>query len=95
MALVSVIGPGSPVVVEGFSLPGATVERVELRAGASPLVYTIAWRDSPTGPLRRAQWRGDRVTEPDPIPGTGGAPGSNKLADLGRQMTDHMGGRRE
>jgi hypothetical protein len=89
VALVTVIGPGSAVVVEGFNLPGATVERVEMREGASPLVYAVRWRESPTGPVRRATFRADQVTEPEPTEAPV-VPGSNKLADLGRQLQQQL-----
>lgn len=90
MALVTVIGPGTPVVVAGFNLPGATVERVEMREGATPLVYVVKWRESPTGPVRRGTWRGDQVTEAEPTEAPA-PPASNKLADLGRQIRDQLG----
>lgn len=90
MPLVTVIGPGTRVVVAGFNLPGATVERVEMREGASPLVYAVKWRESPNGPIRRGTWRGDQVTEAEPTESPA-LPASNKLADLGRQLAAQLG----
>lgn len=82
MPLVTVLAPGTRVVVPGMHLPGATVEQVVMRSGVNPLTYHLTWKDSVTKAVRRCSFRGDRVIEvgatPEPaLPQTG------RLSELG------------
>lgn len=91
MPLLTVLAPETRVEVEGMALPGARIETVTVRSGATPLVYGIKWQE-PGGPVRRCSFRGDRVTmaeEQDAV----AVPGSGKLANLGRMMADQITGR--
>ncbi len=84
MPLLTILAPLTPVEVRGMSLPRAQVEKVEVKAGSSPVIYSLTWQETEGGPIRRGQWREDQVSE---IENAGGvAIGSNKLADLGRAM---------
>lgn len=92
MPLLTVLAPGTAVVVDGMHLPNAVIERVILRTGRDPIIYELTWRDTPTSPARRASFRGDRVQEADAVVGAG--QGQGRLGDLGRLIAAQAAGAR-
>jgi hypothetical protein len=61
MPLLSILAPGTRVEVDGMVLPKARIESAVVRAGADPVRYWIAWKDS-AGP-HRGEWKALAVRE--------------------------------
>lgn len=69
MPTLPLLAPGTPVNVPLKGVRGGTVERAMIRSGTNPLAYTVSWRASPRGPVRRETFPGGLVEEPEPVPG--------------------------